>query len=848
MIKYFAAAILAAIICVVALVAPAQAQNQRFQIASGDLGQALDAYVHQSGRQVIYRVDDVRGVHSPGVQGEMSADNALAALLSGTGFSSRSDSSGAVAIFRNDTTPLSEIVVTATAGGAGIERQKASFATSTLSSDDIHQLAALNTAGLLQGIPGVTVASTGGEQGNNLFVRGFPSSGDAPYVTFQLAGSAVFDPPTVGWFGNADVIRVDEMVDHVEAVRGGPAQVLSNGQVGVTVNILPKTGTDVFHGVGEIGITDYGKRRFDGQVSGPISDNTFFSIGGFYQNGDNVRRLNFASEVGGQLSANILHKFERGSVLIWGRILDANNTWDLPIPIEVDNGTVKEFPGFNIHTGAIGSPQERELTLRSGDAFRYDQGRGTNIKNGGFNFNYELSDTLSVQEKASYLEGTVFTNALFPNTPVLAADFAASKGGTLGSLTNVATGAPLPASTWVMQVGAWIADKEVKNVNNDLSFTVHTGDNKLTLGYYFASFSSRDYWNLGNNLLLQAVNNGPILDLTLADGTKVTGADHFMSGSSFLRAENYQGTDDAGFVSDEWQATTQLRVDAGVRLQYHDIEGSYRNLSSNAAGDTVFANTYTDQTAKTHKIAATAGADYELTSELGLWTRYSRGNIFPQFDTVQSGLTGVQTVNAYEGGVNYTASTMRLYGNVFYNQFRGIESFDLRADGTPFVRHGAANTYGTELNATVGPFSGFTIGATGTYLHARYADFINGGVDSSGNQVQSQPVWQGRLNISYQHDVSFGLFTVYAAETYVGKRFGNETNTQILPSYNKVDAGALLEMKGGEFIRISADNLNNSAGLTEGDVRAAFTQSNAGVSLGRPLQGRSFLFTVGYRF
>jgi hypothetical protein len=68
MIKYFAAAILAALVCVVAIVAPAQAQNQRFQIASGDLGQALDAYVHQSARQLVYRVDDVRGVHSPGVQ------------------------------------------------------------------------------------------------------------------------------------------------------------------------------------------------------------------------------------------------------------------------------------------------------------------------------------------------------------------------------------------------------------------------------------------------------------------------------------------------------------------------------------------------------------------------------------------------------------------------------------------------------------------------------------------------------------------------------------------------------------------------------------------------------------
>src|SRR5258706_7480727 len=188
MIRYFAAAILAATVCVVAIVGPVQAQSQRFQIASGDLGQALDAYIHQSGRQLIYRVDDVRGVHSPGVQGEMSADKALAALLSGTGFSSRTDSSGAVAIVRDDAAPLSEIVVTATAGGQGIERQKASFSTSTLSSDDIHRLGPLNTAALLQGIPGGTVASTAGRQGNKLCGRGCPTSGAAPYVAFQCAG------------------------------------------------------------------------------------------------------------------------------------------------------------------------------------------------------------------------------------------------------------------------------------------------------------------------------------------------------------------------------------------------------------------------------------------------------------------------------------------------------------------------------------------------------------------------------------------------------------------------------------------------------------------------------------
>jgi outer membrane receptor protein involved in Fe transport len=743
---------------------------------------------------------------------------------------------------------LEEIVVTATPGGRGVERQKASFATTSLNSEEIHQIAPLNTAALLQGIPGVTVASTGGEQGNNLFVRGFPSSGDAPYVTFQLAGSAVYDPPTVGWFGNADVIRIDEMVDHVEAVRGGPSQVLSNGQVGLTVNLLPKTGTNVYHGVGSISSTDYGKQRFDGQVSGPISENTFFSVGGFYQNGDNVRRLHFNSEVGGQLSGNILHKFDHGSVLIWGRILQAANTWDLPIPIIVNNGKVEAFPGFNIHTGAIGSPQERELTLRNGDDFRFDQGRGSHISNGGFNYNYDLNDSLSVQEKASYLTGTVNTNALFPNTPLTAAAEAAAHGGAFGSLTNVATGAALPASTYVMEVGAWIADKHVSNINNDLSFTWHYGSQSLTAGYYFAAFSSRDYWDLGNNLLLQAIANGPIMNLTLANGTSVTGPDHFIEGATTLRAEDYQGTDNAGFLSDEWQVTDKLRLDGGARLQYHHIEGSYRNTATDSHGTAVFLNTYTDQIADSHKISATVGADYALTSDLGFWGRYSRGNVFPQFDTVQSGLVGTQTVDTFEVGVNHTTPRVHLYSNVFYNKFRDIQNFDLAANGSTFIRTGAANTYGAEIDTTIIVGGGFSIGGSGTYLHARYTNFIDGGVDSSGNEVASQPTWQGRVNASYRYDAGFGEFTLYGAGTLVGKRFGNETNTQILPAYNKVDAGILLELRGGEFLRISGDNLGNSAGLTEGDVRAVLTQSNAGVSLGRPLQGRSFNFTGGYRF
>jgi TonB-dependent receptor len=87
---------------VVAAVTPTQAiagpQRQAFSIPAGDLKSALDTYVRQTGRQLIYRADLIRGARSPGVYGSLAADAALAALLKGTGFVARTDKSGAIAI------------------------------------------------------------------------------------------------------------------------------------------------------------------------------------------------------------------------------------------------------------------------------------------------------------------------------------------------------------------------------------------------------------------------------------------------------------------------------------------------------------------------------------------------------------------------------------------------------------------------------------------------------------------------------------------------------------------------------------------------------------------------------
>jgi len=76
------------------------AQASSYAIPAGDLETALKSWASQSGRQVVYKSDEVARVQTKGVRKKVSADAALEELLSSTGFVAQADSTSAVAIVR----------------------------------------------------------------------------------------------------------------------------------------------------------------------------------------------------------------------------------------------------------------------------------------------------------------------------------------------------------------------------------------------------------------------------------------------------------------------------------------------------------------------------------------------------------------------------------------------------------------------------------------------------------------------------------------------------------------------------------------------------------------------------
>ena len=815
---------------------------------------------------------------------------AMALALGGAaqGAAQAQDTQDADAADRDDLL-MEELVVTGTPGGAGIRKLDASFAISSFNNTQIDKVAPKSTADLFKAVPGVWAESSGGESGANVFVRGFPSAGDADFVTVQLNGSPVFPPSSLSFLENSTLFRIDETVERVEGLRGGPNPVFSNGQPGVTFNFIQKKGGPDYEGLVKATGSDFGERRVDAVFSGPVGEDMYFSVGGFYRASDGIRDAEFTSERGGQISAALSKDFERGQVTVYTRYLDDNNAWLLPIPILVDDdGDFSSFPGFDAGTGTYHSDDIRlaELEIAPGDGLAgpqtirrsADNGRGPSIFMVGVELDYEFGDGWEVRNRFSFLEGEANTLGGFvPNsTPVTAAEFLADTLATAndGGPIQTAAGAAATGGIFsftssgdvltdlnqqVMSVGWWSVEKDLQSFTNEFTLTKEIFENnRATIGFYFADFSSDDLWYLGNAQLLTAEANSRRLDLVLDNGVRAS-RDGFIGAPFFDVNASYNGQNFAGFFADEWQVTQWLRVDAGVRVENYvvdatlenvdfgvDLDGDPTTLSNNDAA--VLNGTFRTIDFDETEVSWTIGANVDVGDSASVFARINSGQRFPHFDNLRDGVTNIQDVMQIEGGVKASTPWVDVFATLFYNDFEGLP-FQRFVSGESINDVGDSRAFGIELEAVTEPIAGFQLAVNMTWQDAEFSELLNSdGDDLSGNQVARQPELQFRVTPSYEINTPFGYANIFTTISYVGDRFSDPENEQVLPSYTKVDAGLIFNFYQNFTLQIAGDNLTDTIGLTEGNPRAIGSNQVGDVILARPILGRSFRFSLQYEF
>jgi iron complex outermembrane recepter protein len=353
------------------------------------------------------------------------------------------------------------IIVSGTPGGAGIRKIDASFAVTNIDAGDIGRLAPKSTADLFKAIPGVWVESSGGESGANVFVRGFPGGGDAPFLTIAMDGSPIYPAPTLSFLENSQLFRIDETIQMVEGLRGGPNPVVSNGQPGLTTNFRLKRGSDTTEALAKYTVSDYGLNRVDVVASGALDDDLYYMVGGYIKSSQGIRDAGFNSEQGNQFTINITKVFDNGELNLYTRQTDDRGTWYLPTPLNVE--------GIDANYTQIG-PLNRQATITYGadnvtESFDFGDGRGWDGHVSGGSLKLDLADGWALIDRFNITKGAANTFGLVPNGSAVTVGDVADNGE---SATGAVTGTVYDADTPIQQIGRWVVLKDIESFTNDL--------------------------------------------------------------------------------------------------------------------------------------------------------------------------------------------------------------------------------------------------------------------------------------------------------------------------------------------------------------------------------------------
>ncbi|MCK5908805.1 MAG: TonB-dependent receptor, partial [Caulobacter sp.] len=360
-------------------------------------------------------------------------------------------------------------------------------------------------------------------------------------------------------------------------------------------------------------------------------------------------------------------------------------------------------------------------------------------------------------------------------------------------------------------------------------------------------------------------------------------------GAEFANGDGKSNTT-ALYLTDEWQVTPALRIDAGVRWEKVEFTGrSERTATINLgqsptpADDTVLAGSgvYDRFTRKFDHTGWTVGADYRLTPHMGLFARYTSAFRLPSLGDYITNATNtapiVQTMDLTEAGYKLTTGKLDLYATVFHTAYDALTFGSLVFNPTTgaYVNQTSVTdtkTLGLELEGTIRPTAWFDLGFSATIQNPEFGDYkfeesctvsasdptcqvkppagtASRTRDFTGNRLVRVPKTAFRLTPGVNL-MDRRLRIESSIERY-GDRFSDAANTSRLPAYTLVNATVRFNVSEALSIYAYGTNLTNELGLTEGNPRAGqIISGEAGAlyGVGRPEFGRAFKAALLYRF
>ena len=924
-----------------------------YHIGAQALGSALQEFASQAGLQLMFSEGDVAGMQTPGLQGSFSPDQALQHLLAGTGLvfefpkpdavivrrpgngpdsghpgdsspggtrgndpagqnsnaygSTTSPASGnALAAFSNSnesTANFDEVIVTGRAGVDQRTKEETSYSVTNIDQEKLRLQGPTSVTESLKSVPGFWVEASGGEASGNVRARGIPVDGFGS-ITLLEDGIPVQQDPALGYLNGDQAFRLDETIDRIEVVRGGPASIFYSNAPAGAVNYIPRAVGAEAEGVPKYTVGDYGLNRIDAWYGAPVG-NWKLSAGGFYRYDNGIRDPGFHGDDGGQFRITAARDFDNGKLSFDVKRMDDTVYLDLGIPMRIDpDGKIRAVPGFNGNYGTLAGPETAEASMltANGTNYPFDNTEGTHVTRTQLtgNLQMQIGDGFTLDDHLRYDDTNTLRNGVYPNSVESGSTYLASVAGTLQTYAPGATALQLryndsPNTVFapnqngnglIILTGLRSVTSPVKEFMNDarLSRKFEFGDqaHDVTLGFYVADVS-QDFSRYSSSALTDVEDNARLLNLVAVNpaGSAVsTLTDDGINRYGYEWANaNGRATTTAFYLTDEWQITQRLRVDAGVRWeqehltanveQEETVTGTTLATSAMLTGDGQFF----DYEHTFSKVGWTLGENYQFNDQSGLFARYTptfrlpslsaytTANVTTSNTTVTTPIT--QTMELGELGYKFANKWADAYATAFWTKYNNVsfQNYVFNAASSAVVTsqtlYADTRTYGLELEGGLFPVEWFDVTLNSTlenpkYDGLTYTDNVSGQPvlrNYSGNQLIRVP------KVSIRIVPGFNLFNrrlrVQAAWEWEGARYVDTANSMILPHYDVLNLSARLALSEHFDIYGYVDNATNSFGLTEGNPRQGEVQSTdagANTFIARPILGRSFRLSMMYRF
>jgi len=795
------------------------------------------------------------------------------------------------------TEELETVVVTGRAGAEDIRKVEVSYAITTISGEALRMDAPLGVADALGSVPGFWVESSGGEASANIRARGIPEDGFST-VGMEEDGLPIQHDPGLGWLNADQSFRLDDTIERLEVVRGGPASIFSSNAPGGVVNFITRKPGDTAEGNLKVESSDYGLRRLDGWYSLPVGE-WGIGFGGFYREDDGIRDPGYTANKGGQVRFALSRKFDSGAVNFNIKRIDDSVIFYTGLPLTRDgDGDVVGVPGIDEHYGTLSGPETRRVTLRNAaGTFPLDVGRGTDVELTQYTllFDYELPGDWQLHNGTRYRESDISRIGLFPNSVVTgqsrlnsvrAGILAAVPGATDVQLRYVSS--PDTVFNVTNQNGnGLITDGSLRQVRvpleellNDLrvmrNFEIGGQQHDVAIGVYLARLDEA-FERYSANSLIDIRDQARLLNYVAVDAAgnplaTVTENGMTRYGSEFANGEGDSMTQ-ALYLSDEWSINDQWRIDVAARYEEVSVEGRVERAAGvnlgrpGIADDNILTGTGVfDRFDKDFDdFGWTAGVNWQFTGNSGVFARYTSTFRLPNvgdYITNASNTPVVRTMDFIEAGYKYDADRWSLYATVFntsYDSFRfGDRRFNPVTGSFEDINvYTDTDTLGVEVEGTVNATDWLEVAFSGTWQDAEFGDFVQTAqvganppqtFDFTGNQLLRVPEVSYRLTPAIKLHEAVRLEVDYQ---YFGDRFADAANAFKLPAYDVLSANLRWSPMEQMTVYVRAENLLNEVGLTEGNPRAgSFVsgEANSPFFVARPIYGRNFRFSLLWDF